>query len=234
MKDCVSTAYVQVTAKNCSSMKICKLCNESHTTMLHINQNNVAASVASDETTKTSTCTQVATAMGSSYQVLLQTANIQVLSKQGRPIICRALLDSGPQTILMTNTRRAKLGLPLENPDSSFTVAGTGKIAPCGTCKIQLQIKDTIITTPMLVVRGGLTLPLPSVKFDKPITLPELPLADSNFKVPSEIDILIGAELYETFRLAKLSNMVIHISQVHLFAMSCLAQPQQRAKVRQQ
>ena len=51
--------------------------------MLHINQNNVAASVASDETTKTSACTQIATAMSSSYHVLLQTANIQVLNKQG-------------------------------------------------------------------------------------------------------------------------------------------------------
>ena len=44
------------TAKDCS-MKKCKLCTKSHNTMLHINQNNVAASVASDETTKTSTCT---------------------------------------------------------------------------------------------------------------------------------------------------------------------------------
>ena len=171
--------------------------------MLHINQNNVAASVASDETTKTSTCTQIATAMGSSYQVLLQTANIQVLNKQGRPIFCRALLDSGSQINLMTNACRAKLGLALENSDSSFTVAGTGKIAPTGKCKIQLQIKDTIITTPALVVKGGLTLPLPSVEFDRPIDLPQLPLADFNFNVPSEIDILIGAELYESLRTGK-------------------------------
>ena len=55
------------TAKDFSSTKKCKLCNKSHNTMLHINQNNVAASVASDETTKTSTCTQIATAIGSSY-----------------------------------------------------------------------------------------------------------------------------------------------------------------------
>ena len=171
--------------------------------MLHINQNNVAASVASDETTKTSTCTQIATAMGSSYQVLLQTANIQVLNKQGRPVFCRALLDSGSQINLMTNACRAKLGLALENSDSSFTVAGTGKIAPSGKCKIQLPIKDSIITTPALVVKGGLTMPLPSVELDRPIDLPKLPLADSKFNIPSEIDILIGAELYESLRTGK-------------------------------
>ena len=68
--------------------------------MLHINQNNVAASVASDETTKTSTCTQIATAMGSSYQVLLQTANIQVLNKQGRPIFVVLYLTVGHKSTL--------------------------------------------------------------------------------------------------------------------------------------
>ena len=191
------------TTKDCSSTKKCKLCNKSHNTMLHINQNNVAASVASDETSKTNTCTQIATAMGSSYQVLLQTANIQVLNKQGRPIFCRALLYSGSHINLMTNACRAKLGLALENSDSSFTVAGTGQIAPSGKCKIQLPIKDSIITTPALVVKGGLTMPLPSVEFDRPIDLPKLPLADSKFNIPSEIDILIGAELYESLRTGK-------------------------------
>ena len=41
--------------------------------------------------------------MGYSYQVLLQTANIQVLNKQGRSLFCRALLHSGSQINLMTN-----------------------------------------------------------------------------------------------------------------------------------
>ena len=126
-----------------------------------------------------------------------------MLNKQGRPIFCRALLDSGSQINLMTNACRAKLGLALENSDSSFTVAGTGKFALCGKCKIQLPIKDTIITTPALVVKGGLTLPLPSVEFDRPINLLKLPLADSKFNIPSEIDILIGAELYESLRTGK-------------------------------
>ena len=118
---------------------------------------------------------------------------------------CRALLDSGSQINLVTNACRAKLRLALETSDSrlaletSFTVAGTGKIAPSGKCKIQLQI--TKIT--VLVVKEELTLPLPSVKFDKPINFPELSLADSNFNVPSDIDILIGAELYESFRTGK-------------------------------
>ena len=112
--------------------------------MLHINQNNVAASIASDEMTKTSTCTQVATAISSGYQVLLQTANIQVQNKQGRAIVCRSPLDSASQIDLMTNASRAKLGLALENSDSSFTVAGTGQIAPsgkvCYNCESRTQL----------------------------------------------------------------------------------------------
>ena len=115
--------------------------------------------MANDETTKTSTCTQVATAMGSSYQVLLlQTANVQALKKQGHPIFCRALTNSGSQINLLTNACRTKLGLALENSDSSFTVAGTGQIAPCEKSTIQVQINDTVITKSALVVKGGLTL----------------------------------------------------------------------------
>ena len=56
--------------------------------MLHINQNSVVASKQwpAMKQPKTSTCSQIATAMGSSYQVQLQLANIQVLNKQGCPI----------------------------------------------------------------------------------------------------------------------------------------------------
>ena len=89
--------------------------------MFLINQNNVAASMASDKTTKASTCTQFATAICPSYQVLLQTANVQVLNKEGHPVFCRALLESGSQINLMTNACRAKLRLALETSDSTFT-----------------------------------------------------------------------------------------------------------------
>ena len=77
------------------------------------------------------------------------------------------------------------------------------------------------------MVKGGLTLPLPSVDFDRPIDLPKLPLADSKFNIPSEIDILIGAELYESLQTGKT------IKPVQFLATSCLAQSKQKAKDRQ-
>ena len=76
---------------------------------------------------------------------------------------------------------------------------------------LQLQVKSTIITTPALVVRGGRTLPLPSVKFDKLINLPKLQLADPNFKMPSEIDSFIDAGIEEWLRIGK----NVHHGEIH-------------------
>ena len=123
------------TAKDCPSTKKCKLCSKPHNTLLHTNQNNVTTLNVNDHTKESASCTQVATATNSRYQVLLQTAIVHVLNKQGELVPCRALLDSGSQINLSTNACRARLGITLESSDSSFTVARTGQISPTAKFK---------------------------------------------------------------------------------------------------
>ena len=147
-----------------------------------------------------STCTQVSSTSCSSYQVLLQTAIIQVLKKQAEPVSRRTLLDSGSQINLMTNASRIKLGITMQNSDSSFTVAGSGQVSMSGKTKIQGYNHDD----PGDSSERGITLPLPSMKFDKPINLPKLRLTDPNFNIPSDILVIIGAELYKSHGSGKL------------------------------
>ena len=192
--------------RDCPTHKKCKMCNKTHNTLLHDGKASATSAITQASaniqvTHVKQVSSQVTkTRINSNYQVILQTAIINILDKTGKPTACRALLDSGSQINLITNACRAKLGLSVINTDSSFTVAGTGQIIPCGKSQIQLQMNDSVITTPALVVKGNLTLPLPSISFAKPVNIPHITLADPDFNISSKIDLLIGAQLYEALR----------------------------------
>ena len=51
-----------------------------------------------------------------------------------------------------------------------------------------------------------LSMPLPAIKFEKPVDLPKVKLADPNFNQPVEIDMVIGDQLYESLRNGKIIN----------------------------
>ena len=109
--------------KDCSSQKGCKTCGKSHNTLLH-NEVNIQSSSSEDKLKQTISQSPQVTSTIDNSQVLLQTALINMLDKRGNPLQCRALLDSGSQMNLITNSCRSRLGLNLERSDASFTVAG--------------------------------------------------------------------------------------------------------------
>ena len=189
-------------SKNCPSQSRCRLCGKSHNTLLHVD-NPPQSAYTRHEGSSENQDPQV-TSTTCSDQVLLQTAFVDVLDRQGRPIKCRALLDSGSQLNLITNSCRSKLGLKLEGSNAQYSVAGTAQMSSMGKSNVTLQIKDMQMKIPATVVKGKLTLPLPAVKFEKPFDLPKVP----NFNQPAEIDMIIGAQLYESCcRPRQLSNI---------------------------
>ena len=69
-----------------------------------------------------------------------------------------------------------------------------------GMSHIEFQTDKSIVKTIATVVRGKITLLLPAVSFRKPSDLPKVKLADPNFHQSAEIDMLLGAQLYESLR----------------------------------
>ena len=186
-------------AKDCSSQKGCRTCGKSHNTLLH-NEVNIQSSSSEDKLKQTISQSPQVTSTIDNSQVLLQTALINMLDKRGNPLQCRALLDCGSQINLITNSCRSRLGLNLERSDASFTVAGAAQMTSLGTSHIEFQTDKSIVKTTATVVRGKITLPLPAVSFRKPSDLPKVKLADPNFHQSAEIDMLLGAQLYESLR----------------------------------
>ena len=145
-------------SKDCPSQSRCRLCGKSHNTLLHVD-NPPQSAYTRHEGSSTNQDPQVTSATCSD-QILLQTAFVDVLDRQGRPIKCRALLDSGSQINLNTNSCRSKLGLKLEGSNAHYSVAGTAQMSSMGKSNVTLQIKDMQMKIPATVVKGKLTLPL--------------------------------------------------------------------------
>ena len=204
--------------KDCSSQKGCRTCGKLHNTLLH-NEVITQSSSSEDKWKPTISQSPQVTSTIDNSQVLLQTAlinmfnmsninmfnmfNMSKLDKRGNPIQCRALLDCGSHINLITNSCRSRLGLNLERSEASFTVAGPAQMTSMGTSQIEFQADKSTIKTTATVVRGKITLPLPAVSFQKPMNLPKVKLADPSFNQSAEIDMLLGAQLYESLRQGK-------------------------------
>ena len=153
-------------AKECSTTKRCQVYYKTQCLATRESDSNIVAAV----TTKHSQ--QVTIQMKSTrvtkfllqvvHLVVLQTANFQVLNKPAQAVSC-ALLDSRSQIDLKANACRVKLGIAMLNSDSSFTVAGTRQISMNSKTKLQFNARYKIMATPAIVVKGRLTLPLPSM-----------------------------------------------------------------------
>ena len=122
----------------------------------------------------------------------------------GETTLCPALLDSGSQSNLITENLVTRPGLPVKK--QKVRIHGLG-------AKDELQYRGTtdFLITPeraaaipvRAFVMSKLTNILPSCKVSTSSFkhLPNVKLADPTFNTPSGIDMLIGAELYETIML---------------------------------
>lgn len=165
----------------------CKTCKKPHNSLLHDESN---------------TCEEVAMYSNqcSGDEVLLPTVQVKVLDGYGRELYVKALLDSGSQGSFIKQSLVDKLRLNVDT-DKKTTIIGIGNkqsqlnktvnvvVYSC-THDLKFQVSCHVVE--------NITSHLPQKYIDvSSLNIPQhIKLSDVGFNVPSEISILLGADLY--------------------------------------
>lgn len=180
----------------------CKYCNGKHNSILHRNKvtNNTRDTNVNEESTSSAQGVFIShAAVRKIQQTILSTAIIFIYDASGNKHRCRALLDSGSQSSLITKDLVDKLKLPVRREHSvliginqlplELNLTADVKIASMYS---QFQKILSCIITP--VITGA----LPALSVDRDaLEIPrKLYLADANFCKGGSVDLLIGADLF--------------------------------------
>lgn len=193
----------------CTSEKSCAKCSKKHHTMVHFEQrektelsSNEASKLPEED--KASAVEQPVHATCSSSgsphkQVFLMTAMVCLTSKSGQTHRVRALLDCGSQINLLAEHVVQKLKLPKYS--ANVPVIGVGgsrsQIRHKVVVRMTSSYSDFVANVECLVapkVTG--TIPSGRVNIDSWNIPPGILLADVTFNNPSEVEMLIGADLF--------------------------------------
>ena len=167
----------------CHSRFKCKVCNKRHHRLLHQDLR--------DREITTTTTAQVAV----TSQVLLATASINVIGRNGTVYLLRALIDQGSQRSFITEEAAQRLNLPMDNAKVAVCGIGASSVNTTrGKVKLQIPEKwsERILTTNALVLQK-LKNQLPTLSLHK---IKHNELADPSYNIPGKIDILLGADIY--------------------------------------
>lgn len=170
--------------KKCKYHFRCNECKEAHNTLLHYDPGNSAP-------------TSLA-ASNHANDVLLPTAIVKLVARDGTALHMRALLDSGSQLSFLS--QKAVQLLDLKPTQVDVNVVGITnsqtRLKHCLPIEVHSLRKPYRITVTCHVV-DEITCNLPQLKIDrKAIKIPKnIQLADDNFNVPAEVDILLGADV---------------------------------------
>ncbi|XP_033221033.1 uncharacterized protein LOC117175435 [Belonocnema kinseyi] len=176
------------TVENCNATA-CKTCSQKHHTVLHPENKNKKCFQTNHASLHNSLPSQV----------LLSTARINILDNKGVPHAYRALLDNGSQLHFMTEKLAEKLGL--KQREIEIPLGGvnqmTSSVSKITRTTIQSRLNKystdlTFLITPEVNSQAP-SEPLNRVELKIPSNIH---LADPEFHRPSEIDILIGAEIF--------------------------------------
>ncbi|KAL0859308.1 hypothetical protein ABMA27_011110 [Loxostege sticticalis] len=135
----------------------------------------------------------------SQRNVLLSTAVVRVVSDKGKRCNARVLLDSGSTAHFITNSLCDKLGLSRVDISSKVTGINNQCSNSAQSCNLTIEssYNDYTINLNCLIL-PEITRRLPASYINvECIPIPTgLFMADPSFNIPSEIDILLGAELF--------------------------------------
>ncbi|XP_043498454.1 uncharacterized protein LOC122521768 [Polistes fuscatus] len=145
----------------------CRKCKGRHNTLLHL-----------DEESATVKCGHLKLDRVPLPTILL-TAVVSLLDRDGNPHKCRVLLDSGAEANFLKIEFANKLRLPKQTVD--IPIAG---------------INETGTNVNKIIVTTMLTSPAHQVLSEELIIPGNIQLADPDFAKPSEIDAIIGIEIF--------------------------------------
>lgn len=186
----------------------CRLCTQRHNTMLHNNTTVPKASTSSEGCVVLPTVQEQKQPQSSSVtlssinhcQVLLSTAVINIQDLHGHTYKVRALLDNGSTSSFITEALRVQLGIPsystsllvqgLNNQSSEITQRCDVTISSLTTSGYTTDINCFVVPHITQLIP---TSPINCNSFSIP---PRIHLADPNFSTPSEVQMLLGADIF--------------------------------------
>lgn len=131
--------------------------------------------------------------------VLLATAKVVLISSNGNKITCRALMDTGSMNTFITTQMMHKLNLPFVHSNMEVTGIGNNKILTSKQVNLCIRslVEKNFTLSANCTVLDKITCPLPQTKLDiGSLNIKNVQLSDPDFYIPSEIDMLIGSDLY--------------------------------------
>ncbi|XP_025267450.1 uncharacterized protein LOC112638978 [Camponotus floridanus] len=195
-------------AKDCNS-GACRKCSKKHNTLLHlpnaVNDNKVSIDdVASNKSTsqsKASTQPIVTQCVAAHHSlgIILSTAIVHVFDYKNDRHSCRVLLDSGSQMNFITQEFADKLRIKEQCVEIAITGVVKGTIQAKKMINVHIQSRFNNFNEKVeCIILPQITQQLPqALVFKQDIAIPKhIKLADPNFNIPSNIDMLIGAELF--------------------------------------
>ncbi|KAF2889828.1 hypothetical protein ILUMI_16345, partial [Ignelater luminosus] len=135
----------------------------------------------------------------SSNQVLLSTVMFLIIDSRGKSHNCRALLDQCSEVNIITTALSKKLNLIPRKVNASISGVNLNNTIVSENINVTIKSRITDFATNFdCFVLPAITNPTPSITFDKSfIELPSnVKLADPDFNVSRDIDLLIGAQLF--------------------------------------
>ncbi|XP_028166029.1 uncharacterized protein LOC114356863 [Ostrinia furnacalis] len=193
--------------RDCNSQKTCRICNEKHNTLLHnayTYNRPVANPSFNNQRHQPNYVSHVSNDHQSMTDVLLATAQVNVLAADGTYKTMRALIDQGSQTSIISENAAQQLGIPRQR--CKGVIFGIG--AKENTCKGVITItvaslhNDFTMDTDVFIMRN-LIKKLPNQSFSKPSWqyLDNIQLADPDFNRSRPVDLLLGADVYSQIML---------------------------------
>lgn len=216
---CINCLHSGHRLTSCSSQSRCRVCTSKHHTLLHDSRDDSAVSANSDTKgqnnarnpsfrSQASPSSEITVAQVHSFTnvlpsktvVLLSTAKIEILDAWGNYQSIRILVDGGSQANIISQRCIQKLGLHTSR--ISLSIFGLGQTSSSTSSGVVCTIRPLGKTFPSFtldaVVLPKICNPMPNC------TIPlgdwqhvsNLKLADPQFNIPGEIDMLIGADIF--------------------------------------
>lgn len=130
-------------------------------------------------------------------QTLLPTANIRLVSPDGKVLHIKALLDTGSQVSFVTTKVIKRLGI--QPKETNMNVIGITKVNNKIKYSVPLEVHSLAQLFKLTVncnVVEQITCKLPQQKFEQFEIPSRIQLADVNYNNPSEIDMLMGCDVF--------------------------------------
>ncbi|KAJ0169355.1 hypothetical protein K1T71_015239 [Dendrolimus kikuchii] len=173
----------------------CKYCNNKHNTLLHMS----LESPKEFEEMTLALSTQLSVNQGNQPTALLSTALVRVADVHNKLHTARLLLDNGSTSNFVSKQFSERLGLVKRHVSSTVHGINCQSSLTSESCDIAiLSLCGNYKQNITCYILPEITKYLPSTYIDiKTLHIPKgIHLADPNFNIPSEIDILVGAEVF--------------------------------------